>query len=337
MDQGQQWQLFGYDVRQLGRHWIAAWRNFLWSADSPVRHRLDEVVSLHHDSGTTLYHSGVQIVDTPFECQAVLLPDDMVLARSLRLPAAVEGDLEAALALELGANSPFSPDDTASGWEIVSRDSTHLHLRMVVVSKSAVMTWMGGQYDLHEPGAREVWADVDGTKVVVRGFGEGRREARYKKRLLRSMLMIVGSASIVLVMTALAVATKRAELAQAESLAAEAGRDAATAVHMRSRIVLAAESVSAVGQLMASYPNPHYEIARLTHLLGDSAHVVQFSMKGREIRLRGRAEDAAAVMQLLTNEADYTEVTAPQAIIKVANSGLEQFALNVTLASGKAP
>jgi hypothetical protein len=60
-------------------------------------------------------------------------------------------------------------------------------------------------------------------------------------------------------------------------------------------------------------------------------------MTGREVRLRGRAEDAAAVMQILTGEPDYAEVTAPQAIIKVANTGLEQFSLNLTLAGSEAP
>ena len=51
----------------------------------------------------------------------------------------------------------------------------------------------------------------------------------------------------------------------------------------------------------------------------------------------GRAEDAAAVMQLLTGEPDYAEVASPQAIVKVANSGLEQFTLDLTLAGGELP
>ena len=106
---------------------------------------------------------------------------------------------------------------------------------------------------------------------------------------------------------------------------------------MRARVALASETVGAAQALIVAHPNPHYEIARLTRLLSDAAHVLQFSMKGREIRLRGRAEDAAAVMQILTGEPDYVEVTAPAAIIKVANSGLEQFSLNLTLAEGGAP
>jgi hypothetical protein len=38
------------------------------------------------------------------------------------------------------------------------------------------------------------------------------------------------------------------------------------------------------------------------------------------------------VMEKLTNEQDYVEVTAPAAIVKVAKSDLEQFSLNILLA-----
>jgi hypothetical protein len=71
-------------------------------------------------------------------------------------------------------------------------------------------------------------------------------------------------------------------------------------------------------------------------LLGDDAYILQFTMNGTEIRLRGRAVDASSVMQVLTNEPMYQQVTAPQAIVKVANAGQEQFTLNITLARDEA-
>ena len=337
VDKGQQWELFGYDVRRLGKQWLAAWRGFIWLPESPLRQRFDEVVCLHHDADVTLYQAGEPVTSAPYDCEALLLPDEMVLSRFLSFPLAVEGDLDAALALELSANSPFTADDTASGWRIIDRDGSQLRVVLVIVSRSAVMAWMGAQYDLHDPGAREVWADVDGSKVVVRGFGESRRELRYRRRLLRSMVVVALGAGVLLLMAAVSAGTKRAELAQLEALAASTQREAAAPSRMRARVALASETVGAAQALIVAHPNPHYEIARLTRLLSDAAHVLQFSMKGREIRLRGRAEDAAAVMQILTGESDYVEVTAPAAIIKVANSGLEQFSLNLTLAEGEAP
>jgi hypothetical protein len=334
LETGQNWELFGYDMRQLGKHWLAAWRGLLWAEDSPVCKHLDDVVCLHGESGPVLYQAGRESSQAPFESEAILLPDELALTRRLRLPLAVESDLDAALALEVNANSPFSADDTGYGWRVIARDESHLQLVLVIVSMSAVMAYLGRQYDIHDARAREIWGAVDDTMIVVRGFGEHRRESRYRKRLRRCGVMLVVSAVLVLLITGVAAGVKRAELLQVETLAANTRREAADASRMRETLALANETINAANHIVDIHPNPHYEIARLTQLLGDDAHIVQFAMSGREIRLRGRARDAASVMQKLTKEAAYKEVTAPQAIVKVGSSGLEQFSLNINLADG---
>jgi len=334
LEAGQNWELFGYDMRQLGKHWLAAWRGLVWGDDSPLRRRLDEVVCLRSEGGSALYQAGQPSRDAPYKCEAILLPERLVLTRALRLPLAVEGDLDSVLGFEVNANSPFAPDDTGYGWQLVTRDETHLHLVLVVVSMSAVMAYLGRTYDIHDPRQREVWAETDAGMVLVRGFGESGRAARYRQRLLRCAAMLVASALLVLLSAALAAGIKRAELAQVQARAATTQREAAQASQMRSALALANETIGATNHIVSLHPNPHFELARLTRLLDDSVYIVQFAMSGREIRLRGRATDAASVMQLLTDQPYYAEVTAPQAIVKVGNSGLEQFSLNITLAGG---
>lgn len=331
---GQQWELFGYDMRQLGGQWVAAWRSFIWGQDSPIRERLDEVVSLEDGSDTSLYQSGSLSPGAPFTCQAILLPENLVLARTLQLPLAAENDLDSVLALEVSANSPFAADDTGYGWRVIARDDTKLHVALVISSLSSVMAYLSKQFDLHDPRAREIWADVDGEKVVIQGFGEEHRVKRYRRRLARCAAMLFAGAMAVLLMAGVAAGSLRIELAHIEKLAASTQRDAAEASRLRSRMALANEVSGSAKAVLEAYPNPHYELARLTRLLGDDAYIVQFNMNGREIRLRGRAADAASVMQNLTSEPAYSEVTAPQAIVKVGNSGLEQFSLNIVLAEG---
>ena len=170
--------------------------------------------------------------------------------------------------------------------------------------------------------------------VLLRGFGEQRRESRYKKRLVRCGLGLAASALLVLVMTAVAAGAKRAELAQFEQAAATIGRDAAQATRLRSSVALANETIGAVNTLLNKYPSPHLEIARLTALLEDDVYIAQFAMDGHDIKLRGRAADASSVMEKLTDEPAYGEVSAPQAIVKVGNTGQEQFSLNISLRPG---
>ena len=335
LETGQNWELFGYDMRQLGKHWFAAWHDLLWADDSPVRKHLDGVVQLRGENGDALYQAGSISAQAPFESEAILLPDDLVLIRQLRLPANVETYLDSALALEASANSPFATDDTGYGWQLVVRDGDHLQVVLVIVSISTVMAYLARQYDTHDPQAQEIWSEVDGAMVLLRGFGEKKREDKYAKRLLRCGLAIMGCTLILVLILGVAAGAKRAQLLQVETLAGNTQREAAPASQMRSSLAHANEVIGAANDIVDRFPNPHHEIAKLTVLLEDGTSVARFSMNGREIRLQGRAVDAAAVMQKLTDEPTYSEVLSPQAIVKVRNTSLEQFSLNITLRDGE--
>lgn len=333
-DTAQSWEVFGYDTRQIGRHWIAAWRDLVWAENSPIRRHLDEVVQLRSGNDTYLYQSGELCPQAPFECQAILLPEELTLSRRLRLPIAAEGHLDAALALEVGANSPFAPEDTAHGWKLVSRDQSHLEVIVSIVSISTVMTHLGKQYDIHDPTSQEVWVKVDDSMMLINGFGEGQRASKYRSRLVRSGFGLGLCLLLVLLTVGAATAAKRAELLQLEEISRDMKAAAGEASRMRLALAVANDTVGAVNEVVATYPSPHVEIARLTSLLGDDVSLGRFSIKGKDIRIQGRAVNAASVMQLLTDEPAYSQVSAPQAISRVGNSGLEQFYLDIKLAGG---
>ena len=335
LEAGQNWELFGYDMRHLGRHWAAAWRDLLWSYDSPVRKRLDEVVSVKGQQGTACYQAGAECAATTAAgCTALLLPEDLVLWKKLQVPASAETELASVLALEVNASSPFTAADTRWGWSLAARDDTSLQLVLVIVSASAVMAYLGRQYDVHDSQAQEIWVAVDGRMVVVLGFGEGRREQRYRTRLLHSVLMLGGVAVLRLAMVGVAAAVKGAELHRLETLSAATMRDAAEASRLKATLARANDTINAANEVVARYPNPHAEIARLTRLLTDDASINSFSMRGTELRLRGRAVNAAAVMEQVTDEPRYAEVTVPQATVRLGDSGQEQFYLNIRVAEG---
>jgi len=332
----QQWVLFGYDTRQVGQHWLAAWRDLLWGNDSPLRQRLDEVVLTERDGEPAVYHSGRELqgeVALPTDpCRAICLPEDLLLNKTLTLPLAAEGELASVIALEVNANSPFSHGDTASGWRVRDRTDTQLRVDLLIASRSAVMAWLGKQYDIHDPQAREVWGDTDAGMVVLQGFGEEQRESRYRSRLIRAGIKVAVAAGLLLLIAGLAGGAKQMELSRVEALAEATGREAASAAALRASLAEANQQIQAARDIVASYPNPHVELARLTRLLDDDAYAAHMAVRGDLIRLRGRASDAAAVMQRLSSEPAYSEVTAPQAIVRVGNTDLEQFYLDIRLA-----
>ena len=334
-ESGQNWELFGYDMRNVGRHWLAAWRDCLWSYDSPVRRRLDEPVLLHSPGSEQGYHAGEPCPVPATDCTAVLLPDELVLSRRLQLPLAVEAELDSVVALEVGARSPFEADDTVSGWRVVARTDQELDLLMVIASKSAVMTYVAQQYGSHDAGAQEVWAEIDGSMLVVEGFGEGRRAALYRRRLGRVSMMIGLAFALLLLIVASAAGFKKLELSQVQEMATRIQSEAATASGHRATLGQANETISVINELAARYPNPHRELARLTNLLGNDAYVERFSMQGLEIDLRGRAVNAAVMMQRLSEQPDYIKVTAASPIRRIPNTNQEQYHLKITLGSAQ--
>lgn len=331
LEKGQNWELFGYDMRHLGRYWLAAWRDLLWAHDSPVRQRLDEVVAVQSGDGLRHYQAGSVCPGAPAsDCRAVLLPDDLVLSKAIPIPLQAESELASILALEVRSSSPFSAADTRWGWSVAARDDAKLRVALVIVSASAAMTFLAQHYQSDDPRSREVWAEVDGAMVVIKGFGEGLREQRYRRRLLHSAAMVGVIALLLLTMMGSAALMKGVEMRRLERMAAATTQDASEASRLRSLLAQANETINAANEVVAQYPNPHAQIARLTRLVGDDAYLSSFSMKGADIRLRGRAADAALIMQNLTDEPDYLDVQAPTAFIR-RDTGLEQFSLDIRL------
>ena len=334
LEKGQNWELFGYDMRHLGGYWSAAWRDLLWAHDSPVRVRLDEPVAVQAAGGTSWYQGGAPCAGAAGSgCSAVLLPDELVLCKQILVPLQAEAELDSLLELEVKASSPFSGADTRWGWGVVAREESGLQVALAIVSASATQAFLSREYPTLSSTDREVWADVAGVMVVVQGFGEGLRERRYRRRLLQCAGLLAAIALLLLAMAGAAAAFKGAELQRLEQAFAAATDKAAEASRLKALLALANETIGAANQVVALYPNPHAELARLTRLLGDDTSISSFAMAGPDIRLRGKAADAAAVMQLLTDEPGYRDVLAPQAITRVPD-GQEQFYLNLRAAAG---
>jgi len=333
------WILFGYDLRQIGAQWRAAWWEFIWGNDSPLLERLDETVLVHTGEGEQHYFAGKPVHaagDAAVNCHAILLPEDRVLVKTLSLPLAAETDLKAVMDLEVGANNPFPHDDVASGWTISGKTQDTLCVSLAIASKSAVMSYLERQFDCRDPGAYEVWAHTGEDAVVLEGFGESYRHGRYRQRLRKVARLLSISALLLIAIAGSFGLLSYLKVQRYQEMSARVQREASAAVGARETLLTAGETIAAVNRYMARYPNPHLELARLTELLGDDVSLVQFSMTGSDVKLRGRARDAAAVVQQLTAEPAFLAVSSPQAITKMGDSGYEEFYLDITLGGGVA-
>ena len=331
-----QFEVFGVDIRDYGRLWLVAWRDFLFGDDSPIRAAMDsEVVLRHADGMTETYQAGRQVQSNTAFSEAYAVPEDLALSRKLSLPMIAEADLEAALHLETAACSPFSQDDTASGWRITrGEDRRVLLVDLAIASRSAVMGFLAEHHSITDPDACEVWANSGAQWVRLRGFGESVREIDYRWRILRAGALIGVCFAAVLLLMGMSVLLSQRELSALEALQKEASEEARGAIALRGELAATNAVIGELNKLSLQLPSPQSEILRLTQLLPDSAYVTQYTQEGQSIRLRGRGTDAATLQQALTEEAAFKQVTAPQAISRVGNTGLEQFFLDIQLRAG---
>jgi general secretion pathway protein L len=333
------WELFGFDVRLIGRRWRSAWREFLWGSSSPVIARLDETVRVRSGESVQYYYAGKPVYhgDTnAVSCEAVLLPPDSVLSKTLNLPLAAEIDLDAIMALEMSAHNPFPPGEGVAGWTIIRKTDDHICIGLAFASARAILEYLAQHYECRDSSAYEVWARIEDVVIVLEEFGEHKRRQRYRRRLVKVACLIAVSALLVVALLGSYSASKYFELQRYQEIHQKIQREASGASQAREVLLAASEAIAAVNAEVARYPNPHVEIARLTRLLGDDASIISFSMSGSDLQVRGRARDAAAVVQELTAEPAYEKVTSPQAITKMGSTGLEEFHLDIKLAQGGA-
>ena len=335
LDSSQPWRLFGYDLRGIIYYVRAGWWEFLWGNRSPVYPAIDEPLVLHLEDGGHQYLQAGRGVSAPATdeslAEAVLLPDRLVLSRTIQLPRAAEAALDAAVALEVRASSPFPESDTCYGYQVVALAEADIEVQLVISSRSAVMAYIAEKFDSHEREAYEVWARAGDHLIMLRGFGEAGRGQRNRIRLGR-MLGTLGYCLLVPVLLSMSAAgAKYLELQQVRETQTRVQRAAAEAVSLREDLAETRAMIDTAVQFMAEYPSVHRELRRLARVLGDDTWVSSADLRGMSLRIEGQAANASAVMQQLLDHPAYAHVEAPAAFQKV-RSGLERFVLDLTLA-----
>ncbi len=338
LESSQPWSLFGYDLRRASHYFRAGWREFLWGSESPVLAAYDEVVAVRQESGGIVYYRAGKPVTAPLgdtgTAQAVLLPERLVLVKTLRLPVEAEADLETAVALEVKYSSPFPVDDTCYGCAIGKRRERDLDVKLVIASKSAVLAFVTALEAGQVGAAVEVWALSEGQVVLLSGFGEAGRQRRNLRRLTRMSLTLAYCVAAILAFFAIAAGAKYLELNRVRAIQDEVERRAGDAVELRTGLASAKAHLATINDLLAEYPAPQSELRKLASILGDDTWISAAEIEGTQIRIEGESRDAAAVMQQLLDHPAYALVEAPVAIKKVS-SDTERFVLNLTLATAE--
>lgn len=275
-------------------------------------------------------------VDPKSKFKGAVLPDELVLWRTVSMPKLGGDELRGALALDVMGASPFSPEDLIWLHTPPLRDGAGMKTAVCLVSRKIVNKYLAThQTTPNSPDAFEVWVQSPDQVelMMVPGFGE-----KFRQKLSGRGQRI--NISLIALLTALGMAMAITPTWQLRLRALQAVQDyaqlqsrAAPAVKNREQLLLLETQLEQIKTQIDKSIQPEVALASLTQFMPDDAYLTGLQMQGNKITLIGLAPNAALLMQKLSAQAGVKEVRAPTAAIKARGTDRENFNIELTLGS----
>ncbi len=338
-----QTRFFGLDLASLWSDLAVAWRGMMdWPAlswlwpQSEVRLCLPTGdLALSHGLDARPVQDQRRAQSARFE--AIVLPEKLLLRRTLSLPELQPSELRAALSLEVQSLSPFPLDELTWTHEVASRHSGTLSVDIVLCSRKLIaqhLETVQAQLKSQNP---EVWipsARGPGF-LLLSGFGEARRQR--ESAMWRSASAVLALLALTLLL-AIAV-TPSAQLylraLQANQAMTVLGQKAAAAIAQRETLVQASERLTDLTRLINKSVPPLQILKLITESLPDDTSLLSLQIQGLKVIITGQTVNAAALMKQLGGTPGLREVKAPIPATKPLGAQRESFTIEFMLDPAK--
>lgn len=343
--QKNQWELFGYDLTKLGRLLRLGARQVLYDESSwfagtfqpPLWVKLGDQWESWSAVGRGECVADINSTAGPREHRfyAAALPDDAVLFKSIRLPQSEELHLLEAMSLEIAVSSPFPEAERIAGWKIVSREQTSIDVILAIASKraaeNAMLDW--SQQNAHLPHSSKTGLCAlhpGGHLIEFPSYIDPVREASYLKRLRKSASAGAALAVSVCLILALPVGSSAYRAARLEGQNALLRDEAAVIDRQIETLHRQRAVLDLILEDFNSRPDHSARLESVASTAPDGTFLEAMTMSGSEIEVTGYSTNAAEYMRLLTEQDQYTDVSARSAFLREQRTGLERFTIDWT-------
>ncbi|MDR3212727.1 MAG: PilN domain-containing protein [Azoarcus sp.] len=318
--------LFGFDLAQVPAFLRQGWSEALqWPffarllPPEPVRVR-------YPDGNRAIWPPGARAGE--HLANAIVLPEGLLLRRTLPMPSLVAAAQQEAIELALTGASPFPPEKTVWGWRSMPTDSG-VRVELVMASRGHVDDFLTRAVNPRYLSEIEVWAkDAAGNApIVLQGYGEGWRMARTRRRYWKIGVCAALAVILVLALLASPVLRKQWDVSDLNARLDTVGQAAASAVDDRDALSETNSRMSVVAAYASGHPDPQALLGRLSVLLPDSVYLTRLELHGRSVTIAGLADNAAKIMETLTAQPGFHDARAPAAITRDPVSGRESFSI----------
>lgn len=339
-------RLFGIDLGQWLRQWQSAAALLL---AHPALGALTPAVRvrLHQASGQRTLWSVKNGEAEPLpasagapQAEAIELPREEALERTLTLPALPQADLDEAVQLEVQAITPFKPEQTVAGYRSAPLGDGRVRVDLALTSHQRLDALLLQHARVSRP---EVWVLPAGGHAVSAAGGAQRPicmpsdGARVRKALTARgrRLRLALLALALLLLLALAV-TPTLQLRQraiaAQSAYAAMSAQAAPQMAAREALQQQADRLAQLQQATGPQLRLVPALALLAEAMPSSAWISNLRTEGEKVFISGFAEDAAALVQRLSRQDGIHSARLSSPAIRNANAKQESFTIEVEFA-----
>ena len=332
-------RFFGMDLGGLGQDLLTAWSgmlgwplvSWLWPT-SAVRLWLPaggQALSRNLNTPCIMDESRARAA----RFEAVLLPENILLRRTLNLPQLQVAELHAALVLEIQASSPFPQDDLVWSHEVRPQGGNGLQAHVVLTSRKLInqhVIMLGAQFASQAP---EIWVPsaIGPGFAVLPGFGEARRQRQGTAwRWASALLALVVLALLVALAVTPTVQLYLRSVQAAQAMAA-LQKKAGPVLEQRESLVRATEQLDGLAKLAGKPIPPLQALNLLTETLPDDTSLLGLQVQGLKVSITGQTANASALMKLLGSTPGLRDVKAPTPATKPLGAPKESFTIEFTI------
>ncbi len=280
---------------------------------------------------TPLLHSERRAASARFV--AVVLPENLLLRRTLNLPRLQTQELMAALTLEVQTLSPFAPTDVVWAYEIAPQDGSTLRVPVVLGSRKLIEQHIAKVHPQLASQPPEVWAPRAGGShfVLLPGFGEALRQRQSTAWRWASALFVLLALALAAAMAVTPTFQLYLRALQANQAMATLQQKAAPVMAQRESLVRASERLTSLAELTGKPAPPLQTLKLITDALPDDTSLLSLQIQGLKVNISGQTANASALMKQLGNTPGLRDVKAPTPATKPLGAPRESFTIEFTL------
>jgi general secretion pathway protein L len=267
----------------------------------------------------------------------LLLGAEQVLYKVLDLPLAAEEGLRELLYFELDRQTPYRPDQVRYDFRVVERDPVtgRMRVELLVAPVAPVERQISRAAEWGLEPSRVTAADIDDLADPAFDLSGETPEAPSRGGRLALALLALLAAGLLTAAVWLPLDAQRQAAREAETALADARQHALAAANLRDELDRKAKAGSFLVRRKNDAPMMTAVLADLTRLLPDDTWLFELHVRGSEVRARGYAPAASAVLELIERGPAFRNARFTSPVTRVPGIEAERFDLSFELASAQ--